>query len=90
MAKTPRGAFRHLPKEARTVMASPLGKFSFEIPKHKVDEETGAILTQRAALMGMNLSDYVRHVLQIHSLGRTRVAKVHADRITVIAGMGEE
>lgn len=75
---------------SRSGESSPLGKRTFEMPKHKVPEETGEILAQRAKAANMGLSEYLFWRSMIDAHGLEHVEKLQRERLRVVAGMGKE
>lgn len=76
--------------ESRSNSSNPLGKLTAEIPKMKVSEETKEILELEARKVGMTLTEFARSVLEVRAHGFDMVARLQADRLRVVAGMGEE
>lgn len=78
------------PAFSRTGSTSPLGKFTAEIPKLKVPEETREILDTEARRAGLSLSEFIRDLLIIRAHGKEMVRSLYAQRVDVVAGKGEE
>lgn len=74
---------------SRTGNSRPLGKLTAEFPKFKAPEETHDGAEQLAREAGMTLAEWVRTLVMIRVHGLDMMAKVQADRLAVVAGMGE-
>lgn len=75
---------------SRSGESSPLGKLTFEVPKTKLDEQTGEVVTKRRQALGLSLSEYVRLVLQVHAHGVDHLNSLQRARLEVVARMGKE
>lgn len=68
--------------------ASPLiGTMDDQIPAFRISGETKLVLTRRATAIGLNLTEYVRMVLDVHAHGPDEVRKVQELRLGVAAGL---
>lgn len=76
--------------ESRSGHSNPFGKLTAEIGKVRVSEETHEALEKEARSAGMTLQEFVRQVLEIRAHGFDMVAKIQADRLRVVAGLGKE
>lgn len=75
---------------ARSGVSSPLGKFTAEFPKFKGPDETHEAATRLAREAGMSLGEWLRELVMIRVHGIDMVARLHTDRLRVVAGIGEE
>lgn len=74
---------------SRSGSSSTLGKLSAEI-KTRVSEETHEALEHEARAAGMSLSEFVRELLLIRAHGIDMVRSLYADRLKLVAGIGQE
>lgn len=75
---------------SRTGHTHPLGAMTAEFPKFKGPEETHEMATRMAREAGMNLAEWVRTLVMIRVHGVDMIARLEADRLRVVAGMGEQ
>lgn len=75
---------------SRSGVTSPFGKLTAEVPKFRVPEETHDILEREARSVGMSLSEFVRELCIVRAHGVDYVAKLHAERVRLVAGSGGE
>jgi hypothetical protein len=76
-------------KFARCGSTSPLGKLTAEFPKFKAHEETFEEANRLAREAGMPLSEWLRNLVMIRVHGIDMVVRMHQERLSVVAGMGE-
>ena len=74
----------------RSGFSNPFGKLNFELPKVKLPDETGEILTQLAAQNGQSMNEFVRMVLMVRAHGVDAMLSVERQRLMSAAGTGEE
>lgn len=77
-----------MPSLSRTGHTHPLGSMTAEFPKFKGPEETHELATRLAREAGMNLAEWVRTLVMIRVHGVDMIARLEADRLRVVAGMG--
>jgi hypothetical protein len=70
-------------------MSGALGKLTAEI-KVRVDDDTKDELDRIAFDAGMGLSEFLRELVMIRVYGRDHVARLHAARLTLVAGMSPD
>lgn len=75
---------------SRSGNTSPLGKFTAEFPKFKGPEETHEGAERLAREAGLTLAEWLRTLVMIRVHGMDTVEKLHAERLRVVAGTGEE
>ena len=67
---------------------SPLsGSMDDTIAAFRIGGETKAILQQQAVSVGLNLTDYVRLVLQVRAHGHEEVRRLQEQRLRVVSGL---
>lgn len=71
----------------RPQVSNPFGKNTAEV-KALVDEDTREALTALAFASGMNVSEYVRHLLLFHVHGHATMLKLAHQRSRGMAGIG--
>lgn len=72
---------------SRSGWSNPMGKL-YPMPKVGLTETTLELLRTKAANTGMPFSEYVRLVLESHVHGPDHVARVAAERVRMVVGMG--
>lgn len=76
------------PRFGRTGFSNAFGKLNFELPKIKLPDETGEIISAEAAKAGMPINEFVRTVLMVRAHGVDAVLSVERDRLMSAAGLG--
>lgn len=74
---------------ARTGNSSPFGKMTAEFPKFKGPEETFEEASRLAREAGMTLSEWMRNLVMVRVHGIDMVVRMHQERLSVVAGIGE-
>lgn len=74
---------------SRSGESHPFGKLTFELPKTKVGEDAGEVITKRRQALGMSLAEYVRWVMTVHALGEEHAKSVVLRRVEVVGRMGQ-
>lgn len=75
---------------ARTGETSPFGKYTAEFPKWKGPEETFEEANRLAREAGLSLAEWLRTLVMVRVHGFESVQRMHADRLRVVAGIGEK
>lgn len=78
------------PAFARSGLSDPLGKFTAEFPKFKAPESTMEEASRLASEAGLTLAEWIRTLVMVRVHGADTLTKVHAKRLKVVAGIGEE
>ena len=79
------------PMASRSLSSSPLGKLTAEVKGFKVDEDTHDELARLSREAGYgSVQEFVRALVMIRVHGVDTLAKLHADRLKVVAGKSTE
>lgn len=86
IAMTPNDEHNSTPMFSRGASTTPFGKCTEEV-KSLVPFEVKLGLENIAHGLGMNTSEFVRELIMIRVLGKDRVARIAASRLSEVAGI---
>jgi hypothetical protein len=75
---------------SRSGESHPFGKLTFDLPRTKVCEDAGEVVSKRAQSIGMSIAEYVRWVVTVHALGHEQAERLLRRRVAVVGRIGQE